>query len=148
MYFILFVFFFNVTATTDIYTDLHTLSRHDALPISRELRSRVSPALKALLRSSSTKVIQPSIEAFAQLAEVPALALALAHTTTLRLRRMASIRAVCRLAIISLELAARRLPLTSAWNPGTPATSTIAMTAIATSRSINVNPPVPPPTLP
>src|SRR3546814_13697672 len=26
-------FFFNVTATTDIYTHLHTLSLHDALPI-------------------------------------------------------------------------------------------------------------------
>src|SRR3546814_6373304 len=29
-----FVFFFNDTATTEIYTYLHTLSRHDALPIS------------------------------------------------------------------------------------------------------------------
>src|SRR3546814_19236317 len=28
------VFFFNYTATTEIYTYLHTLSRHDALPIS------------------------------------------------------------------------------------------------------------------
>src|SRR3546814_15209389 len=28
------VFFFNVTATTEIYTYLHTLSLHDALPIS------------------------------------------------------------------------------------------------------------------
>src|SRR3546814_19129373 len=27
-------FFFNVTATTEIYTYLHTLSQHDALPIS------------------------------------------------------------------------------------------------------------------
>src|SRR3546814_13481038 len=33
-------------------------------PSTRELRSRVSPALKALLRSSSTKVIQPSLAAF------------------------------------------------------------------------------------
>src|SRR3546814_6065940 len=30
-----FVFFFNDTATTEIYTYLHTLSLHDALPISR-----------------------------------------------------------------------------------------------------------------
>src|SRR3546814_20937926 len=30
---LLFVFFFNDTATTEIYTYLHTLSRHDALPI-------------------------------------------------------------------------------------------------------------------
>src|SRR6059058_893360 len=27
-------FFFNVTATTEIYTSLHTLSLHDALPIT------------------------------------------------------------------------------------------------------------------
>src|SRR3546814_8564171 len=31
----LFVFFFNDTATTEIYTYLHTLSLHDALPIYR-----------------------------------------------------------------------------------------------------------------
>src|SRR3546814_19597207 len=30
----MFVFFFNVPATTEIYTYLHTLSLHDALPIS------------------------------------------------------------------------------------------------------------------
>src|SRR3546814_7518238 len=30
------VVFFYETAATDIYTDVHTLSRHDALPISRE----------------------------------------------------------------------------------------------------------------
>src|SRR6056300_961749 len=29
-----FLFFFNVTATTEIYTNLNTLSLHDALPIS------------------------------------------------------------------------------------------------------------------
>src|SRR5213594_5168934 len=29
-----FVFFFNDTATTEIYTSVHTLSLHDALPIS------------------------------------------------------------------------------------------------------------------
>src|SRR3546814_6972799 len=29
--------FFTDTATTDIYTDLHTLSRHDALPISQDV---------------------------------------------------------------------------------------------------------------
>src|SRR3546814_18647532 len=28
-----YIFFFNNTATTEIYTDLHTLSLHDALPI-------------------------------------------------------------------------------------------------------------------
>src|SRR3546814_9742762 len=30
----MFVFFFNVSATTEIYTYWHTLSLHDALPIS------------------------------------------------------------------------------------------------------------------
>src|SRR6188474_3966316 len=33
-----FFFFFNDTATTEIYTSLHTLSLHDALPISRRPR--------------------------------------------------------------------------------------------------------------
>src|SRR3546814_8169312 len=32
-YYVLFLFFFNETATTEIYTYLHTLSLHDALPI-------------------------------------------------------------------------------------------------------------------
>src|SRR3546814_14876240 len=32
-----FFFFFNDTATTEIYTSLHTLSLHDALPISPDL---------------------------------------------------------------------------------------------------------------
>src|SRR5881628_4194956 len=30
-------FFFNDTATTEIYTSVNTLSRHDALPIGRHL---------------------------------------------------------------------------------------------------------------
>src|SRR5881296_4714138 len=33
-------FFFNDTATTEIYTLLYTLSLHDALPISRRRRRR------------------------------------------------------------------------------------------------------------
>src|SRR3546814_16757001 len=33
-----FFFFFNETATTEIYTYLHTLSLHDALPISSAAR--------------------------------------------------------------------------------------------------------------
>src|SRR3546814_9007145 len=37
------LFFFNCAATTEIYTYLHTLSLHDALPIS-ELRVRHQPA--------------------------------------------------------------------------------------------------------
>src|SRR3546814_13378991 len=35
-------FFFNDTATTEIYTYLHTLSLHDALPISRLIASHAS----------------------------------------------------------------------------------------------------------
>src|SRR3546814_11335666 len=34
------LFFFNDTATTEIYTYLHTLSLHDALPILREPHRR------------------------------------------------------------------------------------------------------------
>src|SRR3546814_4251775 len=34
-------FFFNDTATTEIYTYLHTLSLHDALPISNLVKGRV-----------------------------------------------------------------------------------------------------------
>src|SRR5216110_4098835 len=36
----LFFFFFNDTATTEIYTSSHTLSLHDALPISSRRASR------------------------------------------------------------------------------------------------------------
>src|SRR5213075_3573135 len=37
----IFFFFFNDTATTEIYTTRHTLSLHDALPISRrQVRDR------------------------------------------------------------------------------------------------------------
>src|SRR3546814_14811826 len=34
-------FFFNHTATTEIYTDCHTLSLHDTLPIFMEFVSRL-----------------------------------------------------------------------------------------------------------
>src|SRR3546814_21127965 len=34
------IFFFNATATTDIYTYLHTLSLHDALPIPLLMAAR------------------------------------------------------------------------------------------------------------
>src|SRR3546814_9300254 len=37
--YIFYFFFFNDTATTEIYTYLHTLSLHDALPISPLLKS-------------------------------------------------------------------------------------------------------------
>src|SRR3546814_17185658 len=41
----MFVFFFNDTATTEIYTYCHTLSLHDALPIFLEGRARRRPTL-------------------------------------------------------------------------------------------------------
>src|SRR6059058_6660161 len=44
-------FFFNDTAPTDIYTSLHTLSLHDALPISSE--SVVKPATSANITVNS-----------------------------------------------------------------------------------------------
>src|SRR3546814_2887335 len=44
-----FFFFFNDTATTEIYTYGHTLSRHDALPIS------IAPPMTA-------KIVPPPIE--------------------------------------------------------------------------------------
>src|SRR5881392_4468426 len=40
--FLLFFFFFNDTATTEIYTTHNTLSLHDALPISRAACFRCS----------------------------------------------------------------------------------------------------------
>src|SRR3546814_7660884 len=41
------VFFFNDTATTEIYTYLHTLSLHDALPICAWMSWNVSPCTVA-----------------------------------------------------------------------------------------------------
>src|SRR5213596_3695073 len=38
--FFVFIFFFNDTATTEIYTRPYTLSLHDALPISPTVRTR------------------------------------------------------------------------------------------------------------
>src|SRR3546814_593954 len=43
-------FFFNVTATTEIYTDRHTLSLHDALPISA---TRLQPRVAVLGRGAA-----------------------------------------------------------------------------------------------
>src|SRR5213594_5184221 len=47
-----FFFFFNDTATTEIYTSVHTLSLHDALPISAALPSLFDapPARRAFPR--------------------------------------------------------------------------------------------------
>src|SRR5213082_4179589 len=43
MYLFLYYFFFNDTATTEIYTVSDTLSLHDALPISARRRSPAGP---------------------------------------------------------------------------------------------------------
>src|SRR3546814_13915921 len=45
MYMSIFLFFFMETETTEIYTYLHTLSLHDAIPIADAARSGVSRAL-------------------------------------------------------------------------------------------------------
>src|SRR3546814_16365038 len=42
---VVYFFFFNVSATTEIYTYLHTLSLHDALPISRLLSEAYAEAV-------------------------------------------------------------------------------------------------------
>src|SRR6056300_383182 len=39
-----FFFFFNDTATTEIYTNLNTLSLHDALPISSHIQKSRMPS--------------------------------------------------------------------------------------------------------
>ena len=45
-----FFFFFNDTATTEIYTCRHTLSLHDALPISASVRVVASAMAKGTFR--------------------------------------------------------------------------------------------------
>src|SRR3546814_3173617 len=47
-------FFFKYTATTDIYTDRHTLPLHDALPIWRASGAAFSAALSAIASSAAT----------------------------------------------------------------------------------------------
>src|SRR6056300_178208 len=41
---VVFFFFFNDTATTEIYTNLNTLSLHDALPISSHIQKSRMPS--------------------------------------------------------------------------------------------------------
>src|SRR6058998_4360316 len=50
----LFFFFFNDTATTEIYTVMNTLSLHDALPISNTSAIAASGRAVDLSRSGST----------------------------------------------------------------------------------------------
>src|SRR5881227_167990 len=50
-----FIFFFNDTATTEIYTTVHTLSLHDALPISSPSGEPASGCSRALITSNGTR---------------------------------------------------------------------------------------------
>src|SRR5439155_13579302 len=52
-----FLFFFNDSATTEIYT----LSLHDALPISEEIRLRVLP--RSRLRGEANLLVMPTLDA-------------------------------------------------------------------------------------
>src|SRR3546814_12418271 len=56
---LLWYFFFNDTATTEIYTYLHTLSLHDALPISltKEQPAMVYGAIDLHTRYSQIRII-------------------------------------------------------------------------------------------
>src|SRR5690606_34576182 len=108
---------------------------------SRNTRNSVSPALsKSPSSLASTKVIQPSTLAVAQVASSPLLVFVLMHTPARPLRRMASDRASCRLPIISLAALVRRLPLIIDWKLGTAIVTTMAATARATISSIIVKP--------
>src|SRR3546814_1445709 len=49
------IFFFNYTATTEIYTYSHTLSLHDALPISSRCIPRASDPKATRSRSRSAR---------------------------------------------------------------------------------------------
>src|SRR3546814_5642569 len=51
------LFFFNYTATTEIYTYCHTLSLHDALPISPA--AEPAPIAQADVVEASTEPAQP-----------------------------------------------------------------------------------------
>src|SRR2546426_4873531 len=53
---ILFFFFFNDTATTEIYT----LSLHDALPIFSKKRTRLSPCLRILRSFQNSEMLRVS----------------------------------------------------------------------------------------
>src|SRR3546814_6324161 len=57
--FIMFVFFFHDTAPTEIYTYCHTLSLHDALPISRIARAASAPERRDHSRSGRGPAPRP-----------------------------------------------------------------------------------------
>src|SRR3546814_11166602 len=54
MYYMLLDCLFNYTATTEIYNDVHTLSLHDALPISKTCTSTsTAPGSRPMVRARS-----------------------------------------------------------------------------------------------
>src|SRR3546814_19571385 len=62
MQFVFIVFFLNDTATTQIYTYLHTLSLHDALPICSVLNTLRIPALTSMLARKERNPPAPGTE--------------------------------------------------------------------------------------
>src|SRR3546814_4022782 len=51
-------FFFNYTATTEIYTYLHTLSLHDALPIFQRYVDSTASKLDFFIDSSTSHIVR------------------------------------------------------------------------------------------
>src|SRR3546814_1387739 len=59
-------FFLNDTATTEIYTYLHTLSLHDALPICRWRTARISASVTPPVMARTVSWIRPEPRATAR----------------------------------------------------------------------------------
>src|SRR3546814_16876233 len=59
----IFIFCFNDTATTEIYTYLHTLSLHDALPSGSTRRSCGPQRSGGRVRSPSRAAVPPELRA-------------------------------------------------------------------------------------
>src|SRR3546814_13370960 len=56
----MFFFFFKYTATTEIYTYCHTLSLHDALPVSHQLGDLGRPAGSELPAAAPGGEVEPA----------------------------------------------------------------------------------------
>src|SRR3546814_904753 len=84
-YYSFFYFFFNETATTEIYTYLHTLSLHDALPIWKYIRSTGTSAALAIFQKPvfqrSTRLRVPSGASPYQNLSLPRISAAACSTT-------------------------------------------------------------------
>src|SRR3546814_16309056 len=82
-------FFFNDTATPDIYTYLHTLSLHDALPILLRLRkcsaiiwsAAVKPALASTRNSTTSASSMASSDCSAIFSSMPCSSRSEEHTS-------------------------------------------------------------------